>query len=125
MYVEDLDLCWRLARRGWRRRLEPDITVEHVGNAAGAQAWGAERTAQWLVRTYDWYERVHGPGARRRWAALNSAIVVVHLLTLLPLALAGSRSRRRRIDDLKRVLPVHLRAVVRGAAGAADYPRRP
>ena len=44
MYVEDLDCCWQLARRGWRRRLEADVEIVHVGNAAGAQAWGDERT---------------------------------------------------------------------------------
>jgi N-acetylglucosaminyl-diphospho-decaprenol L-rhamnosyltransferase len=113
MYVEDLDLCWLLARRGWRRRLEPEVTVKHVGNAAGAQAWGDQRTARWLARTYEWYERTHGRGAKCRWAALNSGVVVVHLITLLPLAIAGSHTRRQRVSELARVLPVHLRAVVR------------
>ena len=37
MYVEDVELCWWLAQRGWRRRIEADVTVPHVGNAAGDQ----------------------------------------------------------------------------------------
>ena len=30
MYVEDLDLCWRLRRAGWRVRFEPSAEVTHV-----------------------------------------------------------------------------------------------
>lgn len=29
MYVEDLDLCWRLGRAGWTVRYEPDAVVTH------------------------------------------------------------------------------------------------
>jgi N-acetylglucosaminyl-diphospho-decaprenol L-rhamnosyltransferase len=30
MYVEDVDLCWRLRRAGWRVTYEPSGTVEHI-----------------------------------------------------------------------------------------------
>jgi N-acetylglucosaminyl-diphospho-decaprenol L-rhamnosyltransferase len=30
MYVEDLDLCWRLRRAGWRVRYEPGAEVRHI-----------------------------------------------------------------------------------------------
>ncbi|MGH9042758.1 MAG: glycosyltransferase family 2 protein [Acidimicrobiia bacterium] len=30
MYVEDVDLCWRLRRAGWRIGYEPGATVEHL-----------------------------------------------------------------------------------------------
>ena len=30
MYVEDVDLCWRLRRSGWRVAYEPGGTVEHL-----------------------------------------------------------------------------------------------
>jgi N-acetylglucosaminyl-diphospho-decaprenol L-rhamnosyltransferase len=30
MYVEDLDLCWRIRRAGWRVRYEPSAEVIHV-----------------------------------------------------------------------------------------------
>jgi N-acetylglucosaminyl-diphospho-decaprenol L-rhamnosyltransferase len=30
MYVEDVDLCWRLRRSGWRVAYEPAATVEHL-----------------------------------------------------------------------------------------------
>lgn len=31
MYVEDMDLCFRLRQSGWRTLLEPGATVQHVG----------------------------------------------------------------------------------------------
>ncbi|MGA8297133.1 MAG: glycosyltransferase family 2 protein [Acidimicrobiales bacterium] len=30
MYVEDLDLCWRIHRAGWRIRYEPEAVATHV-----------------------------------------------------------------------------------------------
>jgi N-acetylglucosaminyl-diphospho-decaprenol L-rhamnosyltransferase len=30
MYVEDLDLCWRLSRAGWSVRIEPSAVVTHA-----------------------------------------------------------------------------------------------
>ena len=30
MYLEDVDLCWRLAQRGWRTRYEPAARVVHA-----------------------------------------------------------------------------------------------
>lgn len=53
MYAEDLDLCWRLADRGWPTVLVADVTIPHVGNAAGAQAWGSGRSLRYWAATYD------------------------------------------------------------------------
>jgi GT2 family glycosyltransferase len=118
MYAEDLDLCWRLAQGGWRRRLEGDVTVTHVGNAAGSQAWGASRTEKWLEATYDWYRSVHGDIPARTWAAVNTVGVAVRM--------AGSIWRRMRgrpeqgwERELADSLPLHL-AVLRGKPLSAD-----
>src|SRR5581483_10665756 len=81
MYVEDLDLCWRLRSAGWRVWFEHRVDVVHVGNASGAQAWGPWRTARWLDATYDWYALVHG-GLAARWLALVSAMSVAGRLAL-------------------------------------------
>lgn len=81
MYVEDLDLCWRLRSAGWRVWFESGVDVVHVGNASGAQAWGPRRTARWLDATYDWYALVHGRLAAR-WLALISALSVAGRLAL-------------------------------------------
>ncbi len=114
MYVEDVDLCWRLAQRGWRRRLEPDACVVHVGNASGFQAWGDARTDRWMAATYDWYARTFGRPAMRRWAAVNATAVGVQLVGALPGALLGSARRRARARDLARSFPRQVGAVVEG-----------
>ena len=37
MHMEEIDLCWRLWRAGWRIRVEPESTVYHLGGASLAQ----------------------------------------------------------------------------------------
>lgn len=37
MYVEDVDLCWRLRRAGWRVAYEPDGEVTHVQGVSTAR----------------------------------------------------------------------------------------
>ena len=36
MYVEEVDLCWRLARAGWRTGYEPSARVLHLGGVSTA-----------------------------------------------------------------------------------------
>jgi glycogen(starch) synthase len=119
MYVEDLDLCWRLAAAGWRRLLVPAVRIAHIGNVSGGQAWGGRRTARWTGETYDWFEQVHGRGARRRWAALHLVGVTRRLCMSVPAGLVGPRNRRgdwrSEARELARLLPIH--------AGATFSPR--
>jgi GT2 family glycosyltransferase len=58
LFAEDLDLGWRLTRRGWRTLVVPDAVVHHDESAATA---GPERTERWLTATYAWL----APPARR------------------------------------------------------------
>jgi len=74
MYAEDMELCWRLRRAGWRVLLEPSAQVVHIGNAAGAATWSTlAREERWLDATYDWYVSARGVSAARTWAAANVA----------------------------------------------------
>jgi N-acetylglucosaminyl-diphospho-decaprenol L-rhamnosyltransferase len=126
MYVEDLDLCWRLHHRGWRCRLDVDAEVIHVGNAAGSQAWGDERERRWLTATYDWYDQAKGTAARRRWAATNALGVQVRA-GLLRAGAVNPRQRHRRLAEARRLAemaPIHRRAA-RAAPTAPTPPGRP
>jgi GT2 family glycosyltransferase len=107
MYGEDIELCWWLAQRQWRRRYEADVVVPHEGNVAGAKAWGERRTERWLPTTYDWYARDRGSAAARRWAAANTSAAAVAALCL---AITG---HRRDALALARLAAVHARAMVR------------
>jgi GT2 family glycosyltransferase len=116
MYVEDLDLCWRLHQRGWSTVYEPDVTVVHAGNAAGEQAWGHDRTRRWLEATYDWYRRERGHGAARAYAGLNLAGAGSKALGLGAASLLGGRGKPERrywAKELASVVPVHLGALLR------------
>lgn len=113
MYVEDLELCWRLHQEGWMVRLRADVSVPHVGNAAGAQAWGTTREGRYWDATYDFLRTARGRWWTRGFAAVNVVAVVVHLAgnaagSLVP----GRRRAARRVAarGLARLLPVHARA---------------
>jgi GT2 family glycosyltransferase len=123
MYAEDMELCWRLRRQGWTTVLAADVTVPHASNAAGAQAWGSARAQRYWAASYDLYAQMRGAGAARAWAAVNTVGVSVHLAAnLLGAALPGpARGRRLAVArPLAKVLPVHLRALVRGPASLAE-----
>ena len=71
MYAEDLDLGWRLRQLGWRTWFEPTAVVRHAGAASTSQAWGAERTEQWIWSTYAWMLRRRGLAFVRVSAIVN------------------------------------------------------
>ena len=115
MYVEDLDLCWRLKAAGLRVALDADVTVMHVGNAAGTQAFGPDRTARWLDPTYDWYALERGPLRARLWAVVNVTGLAAKLafaagVSLLPLP--GRARRRAWAGQLRGWLRLHTRKLV-------------
>jgi N-acetylglucosaminyl-diphospho-decaprenol L-rhamnosyltransferase len=112
MYVEDIELCWWLARNGWRRRLEADVAITHVGNASGAQAWGESRSARYYAATYDWYARDRGAGAARRWAVSNTLGLSLQLALRGFAHLAGYRGQAALVKEFRRLLPLHARAIL-------------
>lgn len=73
MYAEDLDLCWRLGRAGWRTLYVPEARVGHASGAAARQAFGDRPYERWMAATYDWIERRRGRLRRRAAAGLNLA----------------------------------------------------
>ncbi len=124
MYVEDVDLCWRLRQAGWDIELVGDVEVADVGNASGEQQWGADRTKRWLAATYDWYLTTHGNVATRAYAGMN-------LIGASTKGLAAAARGRLRRDaaagqwgrELLDVIPLHARALVRpGSIHVDDAP---
>jgi GT2 family glycosyltransferase len=117
MYVEDIELCWRLKDGGWTVRLEADVTVPHVGNAAGEIAWGAGRARVYMRETYDFYRMVKG-SSRTRSLGLANAVGSAWRIATSGGASLVSRPASRRAQHrsfargLINVLPVHVRAAV-------------
>jgi hypothetical protein len=85
MYAEDLEWCWRAHDAGWETWLAPDAVVRHVGNASGAQRYGARQPAAWIPNSVIVYRRRHGALATRLWQLTNAFGAVR----------AGRRARRR------------------------------
>lgn len=67
MYVEDVDLCWRLRRRGWRVVYEPSTTVVHVQGVSTAQ-----RPYRMLVQHHRSLLRF----AAKRWKGVKRLLLV-------------------------------------------------
>lgn len=112
MYVEDLDLCWRLASDGWRRRLEADIAIHHVGGASASQASPETPRRRWTPLSYDWYAETHGTAAMRRWALVNT-IGTGWVATSCALRSIGRGPEKRAVaKEWARQIPMHAGAVL-------------
>ncbi len=46
MYGEDLDLCWRARKRGWKVWFTPDASFIHVGQGSVGRHWTTARRAE-------------------------------------------------------------------------------
>jgi N-acetylglucosaminyl-diphospho-decaprenol L-rhamnosyltransferase len=73
MYAEDVDLQWRLGKRGWRTRYEPEARVRHESGAAARHAFGEQRTGRFMTATYDMLRRRRGPARMWATAVINIA----------------------------------------------------
>ena len=88
MYVEDVDLCWRLRRAGWRVVYEPRGLVTHVQGASTAH-----RPLRMIVEHHrSWYRF-----ADRRWRGARRALlapvaVFLAVRAALLVALEAARS---------------------------------
>lgn len=124
MYAEDLDLCWRLAQRGAPTVLAADVTVTHVGNAAGEQAWGDERSVRFWTATYD-VIKLRRSAIAARVAALGASLAcVLSIVRTSPRAVAGDgRSRGRQLLAVRRrELAVHVRTAIGGPLPSPTSP---
>ncbi len=83
MYVEDVDLAWRLREAGWRVRYQPSARVVHAGAASTSR-----RRLRMVVehaRSLDrFYGRVHrGPAGRLLRPLLRLGLAAWVLATLV------------------------------------------
>lgn len=93
MYVEDVDLCWRLRRAGWRVVYEPAGEVEHVQGTATAR-----RPYRMLVehhRSLLRFAATRWRGPKRLLLVPAAAFLTLRaLLAMAHHAVGGGRSRR-------------------------------
>lgn len=94
MYSEEVDLCYRIRRRGWQIYWAPMAQVIHYGGQSTRQA----ATAMFL-RLYEgkilYFRKLHGPMAARLYKAILLAAALARLL-VSPLAWLQPTPRRQR-----------------------------
>jgi GT2 family glycosyltransferase len=126
MYAEDLELCWRLAERGWTTWLDASVGVPHVGNAAGALAWGDDRGLRYWAATYDVVAAHRGPGSARRLGLGAAAAAVVGAARAGAASVAGgpdARGARRALARrYLREARLHARTAATGPPPAPTDP---
>jgi GT2 family glycosyltransferase len=106
MYYEDLDLAWRLRRRGWRFRYEPRAVVRHVH--CGSSGEGSPFFCEHVERSRLRATLVNADMGPVLWTALG-----------LPLRIARSVWRLAR----RQTTPAHVRAMLRaGWGGLLELP---
>lgn len=90
MYMEDVDLCWRLRANGWKVIFEPAAVVTHVGGVSTSR------------RPYRMLKEHHRSAIRynsrtaRGWQKLLLPLLVGGLLVRLPVAWAHQYLIRRK-----------------------------
>jgi N-acetylglucosaminyl-diphospho-decaprenol L-rhamnosyltransferase len=112
MYVEDLDLCWRLASDGWRRRLEADVVIQHVGGASASQAGTDTPRRRWTPLSYDWYAETHGTAAMRRWALVNTIGTSWAATSCALRSIGRGAEKRAMAKEWASQVPIHAGAVL-------------
>ena len=104
IYGEEVDLCWRISKRGWKVVFTPHAEIVHLGGASMDHI-AAERLAlsyRGLVRFYDKHRSlIARVGVRALLAGtiLARAIILV-LLSLFPRRLALARHARAVITQM-------------------------
>ncbi len=51
MYAEDLDLCWRAGKAGWKVWFCADAEWVHIGNASGSRVWADPHRGEMIGRS--------------------------------------------------------------------------
>ncbi len=92
MYAEDMDICWRVRRAGWRVRYEPAARVHHAHSVAAEKAFGDvdRRLARMLRANYRWLRRRRGPRMAWAVATVHLVLLAARIAILAPLARTGS-----------------------------------
>ena len=107
MYAEDLDLGWRMRRRGWVTRYEPAARVRHVSGAAAGQVFGDEMLTRWMAASYGWMARRRGVALTWTVAGVNVAGAAVLVAITAVLAVVWPRHFAHRREEYRRWLRAH------------------
>jgi len=93
MYAEDMDLCYRLHRKGYRVVYVDEAAAVHVGQASSAKLFGAKPTAQILRSTILFLRKHRGRHAVGAFRTLAAVKFLLRAASLGMLALVKDREQ--------------------------------
>lgn len=116
LYAEDLDICWRLRRAGWKTRYEPSAVLRHEHSEASRKAFGEEGLDdRWMGARYAWI-------ARRRGAPVAWATGALDIIdSAITFAVARQRSEDVRAGEALRSIGVIRRTALRAPAAHRQF----
>lgn len=91
MYAEDIDICWRLRRAGWRTRYEPRAMALHARSAAAKVAFGDQMEIKSVGARYSWIARRRGVWRAWAVAAVNWTGALLRYAVCTPFVSRGGR----------------------------------
>jgi N-acetylglucosaminyl-diphospho-decaprenol L-rhamnosyltransferase len=95
MYMEDLDLCYRLAQAGWTTWYEPSVTVFHVKGGSSGQYRSPRLNYAFHYGMYRFY--------RKHYAARSNAVLNLAVYAAIAAKLVGSVIRNSVLRQLEAV----------------------
>ena len=93
MYMEDLDLCYRMREAGWTTWYEPSVTVLHVKGASSGRYRGLRLNRAFHYGMFRFYRKHY---ARNRSRIVN-AVVYAGIAAKLSLSVIRSSLNRRAV----------------------------
>lgn len=94
MYFEEVDLCYRLALRGWQVHFAPVAEVVHIGGASAQQLQG-EMTIRYFESLVHFYVRHYPRRSRIGLAVLIQCFALAHWLPNRVLLLITREGNKR------------------------------
>ncbi len=126
LYYEEVDLCRRIVRAGFRVRYLPDVSIIHVGGESAKKVEGGKvakegtQLALWRMRSALLYYRKHHGivgAAIARWLDQGW-----HAMRAFKNRFEGERAREK-ADDMRQVAAMMARAWRETQGGAVSPPR--
>lgn len=93
MYMEDLDLCYRLREAGWTTWYEPSVVISHVKGGSSGPIRSPKLNYAFHYGMYRFYRKHYAPRSAKAINALVYAAIFCKLL--VSLASAALRTRLR------------------------------
>ena len=87
LYAEEVDFCYRAARRGWRTYLVPTATVRHAEGSSTSQVVPLKLASHYLSKAV-YFAKHHGPAAQ---AAVRAILLLDLALRIVYRAIGVAR----------------------------------